>query len=60
MLLCVSLFNPLLIKLDGVPTGLRVGNNARKKEVATACADDVIFLLIDPKDVVAVQDTLQF
>lgn len=58
MLLCISLLNPLLVKLDAVPTGLRVGNSARK-EVTTTCADDVTFLLIAPKDVAAVQDILQ-
>jgi hypothetical protein len=56
MLLRVLILNPLLVKL-AVPTGLRVGNSARK-EVATAYADDVTVLLIDPKDVAAVLDIL--
>jgi len=58
MLLCVLLLNPLLVKLDAVPTCLRVGNSARK-EVATTYVDDVTVFLVDPKDVGAVQDILQ-
>jgi len=58
MVLCVLFLNRLLVKLDTVPTGLRVGNSARK-EVATTYADDVTVLLLDPRDVAAVQDILQ-
>jgi len=58
MLLFAICVDPLLLKLDQILPGIRIGNQARKIFVV-AYADDITICVTTPKDIPIISDTKQ-